>query len=78
MNKLIKILESIGIATIMLLIMCAIIGLVGLLAVPFATIFCVGIWILCDIIGEWVILGVAIGIGVLYFARQYMNVYHRR
>lgn len=70
MKKLIKILESIGIALIMFLIMCAIIGLLGLIAVPFATIFCVGIWILCDIIGEWAVLGVPIGIAVLYFARQ--------
>lgn len=70
MKKLIKILESIGIALIMFLIMCAIIGLLGLIAVPFVTIFSVGIWILCDIIGEWVILGMAIGIVLIHFAGQ--------
>lgn len=75
MNKLIKILESIGIATIMLLIMCAIIGLLLVVLSPFVCIFALGATMLVDVVGDLGILIIVIGIVVTWFAIQiYKNV----
>lgn len=68
MNKFIKILESIGIAIIMLLIICGFMGLVSLIILPFASILCVGLIMLSNVLGEWVILGFATGVVIVYFA----------
>lgn len=65
MNKLIKILESIGIATIMLLIMCAIIGLLLVVLSPFVFIFALGAAMLVDVVGDLGILIIVIGIAVM-------------
>lgn len=75
MNKLIKILQSIGIAITTLLIICGFAGLVSLIILPFASILCVGLIMLSNVLGEWVILGFAIGVVVFYLARQiYKNI----
>lgn len=70
MNKFIKILESIGIAIIILLIICGFAGLVSLITLPFALILCVGLIMLSNVLGVWVILVFVIGVVVFYFARQ--------
>ena len=75
MKKLIKILESIGIALIMFLIMCAIIGLVSVILMPFAAILYAGIFMLADFLGEWVVLGIIICAVIIHFAREiYKNI----
>lgn len=57
-------------ATIMLLIICGFMGLVSIIIIPFASILCVGLIMLSNVLGEWVILGFAIGVVIFYFARQ--------
>lgn len=68
MNKLIKILESIGIATITVLIACGFIGLLTLILLPFASIFVVLVLIIANLLGRWVCIGVLIGIVIVSFA----------
>lgn len=68
MNKLIKILESIGIATITILIACGFIGLLTLILLPFASIFAVLALIIANLLGKWVSIGVIIGIVIISFA----------
>lgn len=75
MKKLIKILESIGIASIMFLIMCAIIGLLLAVLSPFVCIFALGATMLVNVVGDLGILIIVIGIVVTWFAIQiYKNV----
>lgn len=68
MNKLIKILESIGIAIVILLMISAFIGLISIIILPFAAILLVGINMLANIIGEWIVLAIALGVVIAYFA----------
>ena len=68
MNKLIKILESIGIAIVILLRISAFIGLISIIILPFAAILWVGINMLANIIGEWIVLAIALGVVIAYFA----------
>lgn len=68
MNKLIKILESIGIATITVLIACGFIGLLTLILLPFTSIFAVLALIIANLLGKWVCIGVLIGIVIVSFA----------
>lgn len=75
MNKLIKILQSIGIAITTLLIISVFIGLVSIILMPFVVIFCVGIFMLADFLGEWIVLGIIIGMIIIYFTREiYKNI----
>lgn len=74
MKGLVKILESIGIAAIMFLIMCAIIGLLLVVLSPFVYI-CFRATMLVDVVGDLGILIIVIGIVVTWFAIQiYKNV----
>ena len=70
MNKLIKILQSIGIAIITLLIMGTFIGLFSIVLMPFVVILGVGIFMLADFLGEWIVCGIIIGIVIIHFARE--------
>lgn len=75
MNKLIKILQSIAIAIVTLLIMCAFIGLFSIVLLPFVVIMGIGIFMLMEILGEWIVWGIIISIVIIYFAREiYKNI----
>ena len=75
MNKFMKILQSIGIAIIFTLIISGFIGLFIAITMPFVVILLTGIFILFDIIGEWIICGIIIGLIIIHFAREiYKNV----
>lgn len=68
MNKLIKILESIGIAIVMFLMISVFMGLISIIILPFVAILLVGINMLANIIGEWIVLAIALGVVIVYFA----------
>ncbi|MDY4127702.1 hypothetical protein [Peptostreptococcus porci] len=70
MNEVIEVLKSVGIAIIMSFTMYVVAILLVLIILPFAVTFCMVTWVLCDIIGVWTILGITIGIVLIYFARQ--------
>lgn len=68
MNKLIKILESIGIAIVIFLMISVFMGLISIIILPFAAILLVGINMLANITGEWIVLAIALGVVIVYFA----------